>query len=115
MSLYDKMLNIANIPKESIIEKAILKTKEELNGLDYERMCLLYSSYLYQNLKDLSCLSYIIDTTDLGFDYKHRFILVPDVSKEYYLLDLTYRQFVKYNDDYLSKLYHKGYQEIDDC
>ncbi len=46
MSLYDKMLNIANIPKESIIEKAILKTKEELNGLDYERMCLVYSSYL---------------------------------------------------------------------
>ncbi len=30
------------------------------------------------------------------------------------MLDLTYRQFVKYNDDYLSKLYHKGYQEIDD-
>lgn len=53
MSLYDKMLNIANIPKESIIEKAILKTKEELNGLDYERM---YNYYLTKvtNNKDIN-------------------------------------------------------------
>ena len=112
MSLYDKMLNIANIPKESIIEKAILKTKEELNGLDYERMCLVYSSYLYENLKELSCLAYIIDTNDLGFDYEHRFILVPIDDSNYYLADLTYKQFVK-EDEVLSKLYNDGYEKID--
>ncbi len=88
MSLYDRMLNIANIDKESIIKQAIKKTKSDLTNLDYERMCLVYSSYLYENLKSLSCLAYIIDTNDLGFDYKHRFILVPD-NNLYYLVDLS--------------------------
>ena len=113
MTLYDRMLNIANIDKESIIKQAINKTKSDLANLDYERMCLVYSSYLYENLKELSCLAYIIDTDDLGFDYKHRFVLVPADDSNYYLADLTYKQFVK-EDDILSKLYNDGYQEIDD-
>ena len=111
MSLYDRMLNIANIDKESIIKQAINKTKSDLANLDYERMCLVYSSYLYENLKELSCLAYIVDTDDLGFDYKHRFVLVPVDDSNYYLADLTYKQFVK-EDDILSKLYNDGYQEI---
>ena len=110
MSLYDRMLNIANIDKESIIKQAIKKTKSDLTNLDYERMGLVYSSYLYENLKSLSCLAYIIDTNDLGFDYKHRFILVPD-NNLYYLVDLTYKQFGK--DDILNSLYNNGYQEVD--
>ena len=112
MSLYDRMLNIANIDKESIIRKAIENTKRDLDGLDYERMCLVYSSYLYENLKELSCLAYIIDTNDLGFDYEHRFILVPIDDSNYYLADLTYKQFVK-EDEVLSKLYNDGYEKID--
>lgn len=112
MSLYDRMLNIANIDKESIIRKAIENTKRDLDGLDYERMCLVYSSYLYENLKELSCLAYIIDTNDLGFDYKHRFVLVPVDDSNYYLADLTYKQFVK-EDEVLSKLYNDGYEKID--
>ena len=111
MSLYDKMLNIANIDKESIIRKAIENTKSDLNGLEYERMCLVYNWYLYENLKDMSCLAYIVDTDDLGFDYKHRFVLVPD-NNLYYLVDLTYKQFGK-EDKVLNKLYTDGYQEID--
>ena len=111
MSLYDRMLNIANIDKESIIRKAIENIKSDLTNLDYERMCLVYSSYLYENLKELSCLAYIIDTNDLGFDYKHRFVLVPD-NNLYYLVDLTYKQFGK-DDDILSKLYNEGYELID--
>ena len=111
MSLYDRMLNIANIDKESIIKKAIENTKSDLNGLDYERMCLVYNWYLYENLKDMSCLAYIVDTDDLGFDYKHRFVLVPD-NNLYYLVDLTYKQFGK-EDKVLNKLYNDGYQEID--
>ena len=111
MSLYDRMLNIANIDKESIIRKAIENTKSDLNGLDYERMCLVYNWYLYENLKDMSCLAYIVDTDDLGFDYKHRFVLVPD-NNLYYLVDLTYKQFGK-EDKVLNKLYNDGYQEID--
>ena len=111
MSLYDRMLNIANIDKESIIRKAIENTKSDLNGLEYERMCLVYNWYLYENLKDMSCLAYIVDTDDLGFDYKHRFVLVPD-NNLYYLVDLTYKQFGK-EDKVLNKLYNDGYQEID--
>ena len=111
MSLYDRMLNIANIDKESIIKKAIENTKSDLEGLEYERMCLVYNSYLYENLKDMSCLAYIVDTDDLGFDYKHRFVLVSD-NNLYYLVDLTYKQFGK-EDKVLNKLYNDGYQEID--
>lgn len=112
MSLYDKMLNIANLNKESIIKRAIENTKSDLDGLDYERMCLVYSSYLYENLKELSCLAYIVDTDDLGFDYKHRFVLVPVDDSNYYLADLTYKQFGK-DDDILSKLSSDGYEKID--
>ena len=111
MSLYDRMLNIANLNKESIIRKAIENTKSDLDGLDYERMCLVYNWYLYENLKDMSCLAYIVDTDDLGFHYKHRFVLVPD-NNLYYLVDLTYKQFGK-DDDILSKLYNEGYELID--
>ena len=112
MSLYDRMLNIANIDKESIIKQAINKTKSDLANLDYERMCLVYSSYLYENLKELSYLAYIVDTDDLGFDYKHRFVLVPVDDSNYYLADLTYKQFGK-DDDILSKLSSDGYEKID--
>ena len=112
MSLYDKMLNIANLNKESIIKRAIENTKSDLDGLDYERMCLVYSSYLYENLKELSCLAYIVDTDDLGFDYKHRFVLVPVDDSNYYLADLTYKQFGK-DDDILSKLSSDAYEKID--
>ena len=35
MSLYDRMLNIANLNKESIIRKAIENTKSDLDGLEY--------------------------------------------------------------------------------
>lgn len=112
MSLYDRMLNIANLNKESIIRKAIENTKSDLDGLEHERMCLVYNWYLYENLKDMSCLAYIVDTDDLGFDYKHRFVLVPVDTSNYYLADLTYKQFVK-EDDILSKLYNDGYEMID--
>ena len=111
MSLYDRMLNIANLNKESIIRKAIENTKSDLDGLDYERMCLVYNWYLYENLKDMSCLAYIVDTDDLGFDYKYRFVLVPD-NNLYYLVDLTYKQFGK-KDEVLNKLYNDGYEMLD--
>lgn len=112
MSLYDRMLNIANIDKENVIKRAIKNTKSDLEGLDYERMCLVYNWYLYENLKDMSCLAYIVDTDDLGFDYKHRFVLVPVDDSNYYLADLTYKQFGK-DDDILSKLSSDGYEKID--
>ena len=112
MSLYDRMLNIANLNKETVIKRAIENTKSDLDGLEYERMCLVYNWYLYENLKDMSCLAYIVDTDDLGFDYKHRFVLVPVDDSNYYLADLTYKQFGK-DDEVLNKLYNDGYEKID--
>ena len=50
MNLMDKILNIKNVNYEECIKKAIQKTKIELKDLDEERMCFIYSSYLYQNL-----------------------------------------------------------------
>ena len=100
MSLYDRMLNIANIDKESIIRKAIENTKSDLDGLEYERMCLVYNWYLYENLKDMSCLAYIVDTDDLGFDYKHRFVLVPDnnyISHYLSIHNLHYIIYLRYH------------------
>ena len=106
------MLNIANKDQEAMFKLAIDKTKNELRGLTKEQMCMVYSSYLYNNLKDLSILAYIIDTTELGFNYLHRFILVPN-NDTAYLLDLTYQQFIKDEDKVLTKLVTDGYQKID--
>lgn len=112
MTLYDRMLNIANINKETVIRKAIENTKSDLDGLEHERMYLVYNWYLYENLKDMSCLAYIVDTDDLEFHYKHRFVLVPDDDGNYYLADLTYKQFGT-DDEVLNKLYTDGYEKID--
>ena len=112
MTLYDRMLNIANINKETVIRKAIENTKSDLDGLEHERMCLVYNWYLYENLKDMSCLAYIVDTDDLEFHYKNRFVLVPDDDGNYYLADLTYKQFGT-DDEVLNKLYNDGYEKID--
>lgn len=57
-------------------------------------------------------LAYIVDTDDLGFDYKHRFVLVPVDDSNYYLADLTYKQFIK-DDEKLKKLYNDGYEMMD--
>lgn len=109
MNLYDKMLNISGKDIEEEIKKSIIETKQQLICLDQDRMCLIYSSYLYQNLKKRHILAHIIDTKDLGFDFNHRFILVYD--KDYYLLDLTYSQFLDDNPIFI-KLLNDGYQKI---
>ena len=52
----------------------------------------------------------------MGFDYEHQFILVPinKLTKDYYLIDLTYSQFVKNIEDekVFTELLNKGYQKI---
>ena len=116
MSLYDKMFNIQNHNIETEIRGAIDKTKEELKGLDYDRMCFIYTSYLKQNLQDHHVLAHIIDTKDdLDLSYQHRLLLVPslDILNVYYLVDLTYCQFPK-SEEYFPDLLEKGYMKVDD-
>lgn len=59
---------------------------------------------------------YLQNTSDLGFDYEHQFILVPinKLTKDYYLIDLTYSQFVKNMEDekIFTELLNKEYQKI---
>ena len=111
MNLIDKIFNIEDINYEECIKKAILKTKLELQSLDEERMCLIYSSYLYQNLLEYHLLAHLIDTKDLGFSFSHHFVLAYD-GIDYYLMDLTYKQFLR-KDAIFLKLLSDGYQKID--
>lgn len=112
MSLYDKLLNIDNKNIETKLNDAIKETYVELNGLTEKRTCMIYSSYLYENLKERHLLGHIINTKDLGSNFAHQFILMPTIEDEYYLVDLTYRQFEQKPVD-LIDLYEKGYQKID--
>ena len=56
MSLYDRMLNIANIDKETVIKRAIENTKSDLDGLEYERML----SKLWHILVKKICHNFIV-------------------------------------------------------
>ncbi len=98
MSLYENILNISNKNIEEEIKSSIIDTRRQLCNLNEDRMCLIYSSYIYQNLKKRHILSHIIDTKYLGLNYQHRFVLV--YAKNYYLIDLTYSQFLN-NDSNL--------------
>lgn len=79
-------------------------------------MCKVYSSYVYNELKKNHVLARLINTSDLNFDYEHQFILVPinKLTKDYYLIDLTYSQFLKNMEDekIFTELLNKGYQKI---
>ena len=112
MDLMKKIFNIKGVNYEECIKKAIQKTKIELKNLDEKQMCFVYSSYLYQNLLEQHLLAHIIDTKDLGFSFCHRFVLAYD-GINYYLLDLTYKQFLNKDAKFL-KLLTDGYQTITD-
>ena len=73
-------------------------------------MCMVYSSYVYENLKKRHISCHIIDTNDLSIKYEHRFVLVPTGNK-YYLVDLTFSQFKK--EDLLPKKKKNGYDIMD--
>ena len=50
MNFYSKLLNIKGGNTEKLIDEAIKEVRTELANLDYERMCLVYNSYLYNTL-----------------------------------------------------------------
>ena len=103
------ILNIKNQNIEEIIQESIKEVKENLQGLDYNQTCLIYSSALFEILKRKHILVHIINTLDLGYFFEHQFLLVYD-GNNYYLIDLTYRQF---NDNSLSDLNKNSYIKID--
>ena len=103
------MLNIQNIDTEDLIKSAINEVKNELQGLSSERMCLIFSSYLYNALLKRHLIVHMIDTLDLGASYQHRFVIVYN-GINYYLCDLTYSMF---QNSLFPELLIKGYMECD--
>ena len=116
MNLFELSQNIGKIDQNKAISDSIKNVNDELNGLTKDRMCKVYSSYVYNELKKNHILARLINTNDLGFDYEHQFILVPinKLTKDYYLIDLTYSQFVKNIEDekVFTELLNRGYQKI---
>lgn len=111
MNLYDQMLNITGLDKKETIKTAISEVKAELKGLTKERMCLVYNSHLYDNLCSKHIVADFINTKDLGYDYEHYYVIVPDKAANY-LVDLTYPQFFQEEDTRLNNLYNEGYQQV---
>ena len=104
-----KYLNIRNVDIEELIKESIKEVKEELNGLDTDSMCQVYTSYIYRKLREKHVVSRIVDTNrDLKEGYSHFFITIPKSVSDCYVIDLTYSQF-EYNPIF-EGLYNNGYQ-----
>lgn len=106
------LLNITNINYEEAIKKVIKEVHEEYNGLIKEYTCFLYSRLISEKLKKEHIISRIISTKDLGYEYDHRFVLVKG-GKDYYIVDLTYRQFFDEILESFKQLDSEGYQKVD--
>ncbi len=114
MELYDMMTNILGKDIETELINAISRVKEKLNSLNEDRMCKVYSSFLLEELLKRHISSRLINTSDLGLDYEHVFVLIRrNDANGYFLVDLTFSQFELYSV-YFSKLLMDGYQAIDD-
>lgn len=105
MDLFEWSQNIMKVNQNKVISDSIKNVNDELNGLTKDRMCKVYSSYVYNELKKNHILARLINTN-----------LVPinKLTKDYYLIDLTYSQFVKNIEDekVFTELLNKGYQKI---
>ena len=84
--------NILNLDKEEIIIDVIKLVKKELSELTTDRTCKIYSNYVSLYLRANYILHRNIDTGEYGYDYSHKFCLVPK-DEDYYLIDLTFSQF----------------------
>lgn len=108
MNWQERLLNINNINIEEAIKQAIEDTKGNLKGLSLERMCQVYTSYLFENLRKRHLIVRIINTKELGLEFEHFFIIVNN-GGYFYLCDLTYAQF---QSNIFPSLLKNGYQII---
>ena len=108
MDLYSKMLNISNKNIEIIIKNIINKVKTLITNT--EGMCMVSSNLIYNDLLEAHIPSKIINTKELGLCYEHEFIITKD-QEIYYLIDITYDQFLNkgtiLNDELLKNCYTK--------
>lgn len=115
MELYDLMKNISLENNEEKLVESISIVREKLKDLTKERMCKVYSSYLFRELLKNHVPARLVSTLDLGLDYEHIFLLVlkNKIEEGYLLADLTFSQFKK-QDDKFDSLSTNGYQLIND-
>ena len=109
MNIYD-LLNIGNVDIENSILEVVEETREQLQGLDTDLTCKLYSSAVFDNLNKRHILNRMIETYDLECSYNHRFNMVLD-GENYYIIDLTYEQF---KSEELPELKKNGFMLMND-
>ena len=86
------MLNIQNINIDKTIREVIRNSHDELKGLMTEQTCLIWSSKIYDELKNKHVPVQMLSTEDIEDAYIHYFNVVP-YDNDYYVIDLTFRQF----------------------
>lgn len=64
MNLFELSQNIGKINQNKVISDSIKNVNDELNGLTKDRMCKVYSSYVYNELKKNHILARLINTND---------------------------------------------------
>ena len=62
MTLFELSQNIGKINQNKVISDSIKNVNDELNGLTKDRMCKVYSSYVYNELKKKHILARLINT-----------------------------------------------------
>lgn len=114
MDFFERITNIQGTDQEKEIKNAINRVKEHLPNLLEERMCKVYNGVLLNELLRSHIPARLINTLDLGLDYEHLFLLIPNkniMGGGYILADLTFSQF---NNNLCTELLLKGYQTMDD-
>ncbi len=109
MDLYDRMCNIKNNNIELQLQQSIADVRSKFSEIEEEKTCQFYTTALYRLLKEKNVMAHIINTSDLGYDYSHWFLLVPDFET-CYLADLTFSQFSAYTLEF-SDLLIAGYEK----
>ena len=102
----ENIINIKGVSLEEKIKRTIDETKDELSGLTTETTCMIYSSYLSENLRREHIAHEIVSTKEYEYPYEHIFIVVPKDEKSSYIVDLTYEQF---QSNKFPELLQKGY------
>ena len=76
---------------------------------------MIYSSLLFDTLRENHIPVRLINTNDLGYKYTHYFVIVPSNKEGYMLSDLTFSQFLSLGNfsDEFSDLLIAGYQKMD--